>query len=172
MAIITSKLARGLVAACAALLALLGCDRDGNPVQEFGLDKLNKGISTEAEVRSVMGQPDSVREESGGARTLEYPKGPQGVRTWMFRIGADGKLSDYQQVLTDDNFDKIQKGMTREEVRNMLGRPRTVVPFARKKEEVWDWKYLHVHEERLFNVHFDMDTGKVVRMSISEISGH
>lgn len=171
MAIMTSKLAKSLVAACAALLAL-GCDRDGNPVQEFGLDKLNKGVSTEAEVRGVMGQPDSVREESGGGRTLEYPKGPQGVRTWMFRIGADGKLADYQQVLTDDNFDKIQKGMTREEVRIMLGRPRTVVPFARKKEEVWDWKYLHVHEERLFNVHFDMDTGKVVRMSISEISGH
>src|SRR5450830_982819 len=171
MAIITSKLARGLVAACAALLALLGCDRDGNPLQEFGMDKLNKGISTEAEVRGVMGQPDSVR-EAGGVRTLEYPKGPQGVRTWMFQIGADGKLSDYQQVLTDDNFGKIHKGMTREQVRNLLGRPRTVVPFARKKEEVWDWKYLHVHEERLFNVHFDMDTGKVVRMSISEISGH
>jgi len=46
------------------------------------------------------------------------------------------------------------------------------VPFARKQEEVWDWKYLYVHEERLFNVHFDMQTGKVVRMSISEISGH
>src|SRR5450830_2165842 len=159
------------MAACATLL-LPGCDRNGNPIEEFGVDKLNKGSSTEADVRGVMGQPDSVREESDGGRTLEYPKGPQGIRTWMFRITADGKLTDYQQVLTDENFEKVQKGMTREEVRNMLGRPRTVVPFQRKKEEVWDWKYLHVHEERLFNVHFDMDTGKVVRMSISEISGH
>ncbi|MCW5299647.1 outer membrane protein assembly factor BamE [Herbaspirillum lusitanum] len=171
MTMIKNKLLARLAAICATVLAL-GCDRNGNPVEEFGLDKLNKGASTEADVRSVMGQPDSVREESDGGRTLEYPKGPQGVRTWMFRIGADGKLSDYQQVLTAENFDRVQKGMTREEVRNMLGRPRTVMPFARKKEEVWDWKYLHVHEERLFNVHFDMETGKVVRMSISEISGH
>ena len=173
MATMRNKVLAWCLAACATVLAQ-GCDRDGNPVQEFGLDKLNKGVSTEADVRGVMGQPDSVREvqESGGEKILEYPKGPQGVRTWMFHIGPDGKLTDYQQVLTDENFDKVQKGMTRDEVRNLLGRPRTVVPFPRKQEEVWDWKYLHVHEERLFNVHFDMQTGKVVRMSISEISGH
>jgi outer membrane protein assembly factor BamE (lipoprotein component of BamABCDE complex) len=169
MAMSKNKLLAWLLAGCTAVLAL-GCDRNGNPIEEFGLDKLNKGVSTEADVRSVMGQPDSVREADGG-RILEYPKGPEGVRTWMFRIGVDGKLMDYQQVLTDDNFDKIHAGMTREEVRNLLGRPRSVVPFKRKNEEVWDWKYQHAHEQRLFNVHFDMETGKVVRMSMSEISG-
>ncbi len=171
MAMMKSKVIGWLLAASAVLLAP-GCDRNGNPMEEFGLDKLNTGVSTEADVRGVMGQPDSVREESDGGRTLEYPKGPEGVRTWMFRIASDGRLTGYQQVLTDENFDRVQKGMTRDEVRNMLGRPRSVVPFKRKNEEVWDWKYLHVHEERLFNVHFDMESGKVVRTSISEISGH
>jgi hypothetical protein len=47
-----------------------------------------------------------------------------------------------------------------------------VVQFARKNEEVWDWKYHYVHEDRLFNVHFDITTKQVVRTSISEISGH
>jgi outer membrane protein assembly factor BamE (lipoprotein component of BamABCDE complex) len=148
-----------------------GCDRQGNPIEESGLDKLNKGVSTEADVRSAMGAPDSLREDGSGGHVLEYPKGPQGVRTWMFWIAADGRLADYQQVLSDANFARVQPGMSREQVRALLGRPRSVVPFRRKNEEVWDWKYLHVHEERLFNVHFDLDGGQVVRVSISEISG-
>lgn len=153
-------------------LAMFACDRNGNPVEEFGLDKLQKGISSEADVRDVMGQPDTVWDDGQGARTLEYPKGPEGIRTWMFRIGASGTLLDYTQVLTQAHFDTIRPGMSADEVRRAFGRPRSVVQFARKNEEVWDWKYHHVHEDRLFNVHFDMGTRQVVRTSISEISGH
>lgn len=159
------------VGALVAAVAMLGCDRNGNPIEEFGLDKLQKGISTEADVRGVMGQPDTVWDDGNGARTLEYPKGPEGVRTWMFAIGASGTLIDYKQVLTQENFDTIRSGMSSDEVRRMLGRPRSVVQFSRKNEEVWDWKYRYVHEERLFNVHFDIDTKKVVRTSISEMLG-
>lgn len=145
------------------------CDRQGNPIQEFGLDKLSKGISTEGDVRAVMGQPDTVREESDGTRTLEYPKGPMGHRTWFFIIGKDGKLKDYRQVLTEENFARIQPGMTMEEVRRMLGKPRSTVQYKRKNEEVWDWAYLQpTQKTRLFNVHFDMTTGKVTGKSTSE----
>ena len=168
------ELARRCAATAGALVAavaMLGCDRNGNPIEEFGLDKLQKGISTEADVRGVMGQPDTVWDDGNGARTLEYPKGPEGVRTWMFAIGASGTLLDYRQVLTQENFDAIRPGMSGDEVRRMLGRPRSVVQFGRKNEEVWDWKYRYVHEERLFNVHFDIDTKKVVRTSISEMLG-
>ncbi|WP_075258922.1 outer membrane protein assembly factor BamE domain-containing protein [Herbaspirillum camelliae] len=153
-------------------LAMFGCDRNGNPIEEFGLDKLQKGVSSEADVRNVMGQPDTVWDDGQGARTLEYPKGPQGIRTWMFSIGASGTLIDYQQVLTQEHFDTIRPGMTAEQIRRQFGRPRSVVQFGRKNEEVWDWKYHYVHEDRLFNVHFDMNTKQVVRTSISEISGH
>ncbi|MBV8623932.1 MAG: hypothetical protein JO174_10650 [Herbaspirillum sp.] len=153
-------------------LAMFGCDRNGNPIEEFGLDKLQKGISSEADVRDVMGQPDTVWEDGGGARTLEYPKGPEGIRTWMFAIGASGTLIDFSQVLTQEHFDTIRPGMSADEIRRQFGRPRSVVQFARKNEEVWDWKYRYVHEDRLFNVHFDINTRQVVRTSISEISGH
>ncbi|MRT31335.1 MULTISPECIES: outer membrane protein assembly factor BamE domain-containing protein [Herbaspirillum] len=162
----------GHFGALLAALALFGCDRNGNPIEEFGLDKLQKGVSSEADVRGVMGQPDTVWEDGGGARTLEYPKGPEGIRTWMFRIGASGTLIDYTQVLTQEHFDTIRPGMTTEQIRREFGRPRSVVQFARKNEEVWDWKYHYVHEDRLFNVHFDITTKQVVRTSISEISGH
>ncbi|WP_050466147.1 outer membrane protein assembly factor BamE domain-containing protein [Herbaspirillum chlorophenolicum] len=158
--------------ALVAAVAMFGCDSNGNPIEEFGLDKLQKGVSTEADVRGVMGQPDTVWEDGNGARTLEYPKGPEGIRTWMFAIGASGTLIDYRQVLTQENFDTIRPGMSADEVRRMLGRPRSVVQFVRKNEEVWDWKYRYVHEDRLFNVHFDIGTKQVVRTSFSEISGH
>ena len=162
----------GWIGACGAALLMLGCDRNGNPIEEFGLDKLSKGVSTEAEVRTVMGQPDTVWEEEDGRRTLEYPKGPQGVRTWMFSIAADGRMLDYTQVLTAENFAKVVPGMSNDEVRRLLGRPRTIVPFKRKNEEVWDWRYQNINEPRLFNVHFDMDSHKVVATSHSEISGY
>ncbi|WP_328804684.1 outer membrane protein assembly factor BamE domain-containing protein [Noviherbaspirillum galbum] len=156
---------RRLLTLLFSLLALVGCDRQGRPVEEFGLDKLAKGVSTESEVRMVMGEPDHVRTDPQGAKILEYPKGPEGARTWFFLIGSDGKLVDYQQVLNEKNFARITQGMTQEEVRDLLGRPRSVVQFKRKNEEVWDWRYLSGTEPRLFNVHFDIDTRRVTGTS-------
>ena len=153
-----------------ALLALVlfACDRHGRPVEEFGLDKLSKGISTEGDVRGVMGQPETVWEEDDGTRTLQYPKGPEGVRTWEFVIDKSGKLKDYRQILTQETFSRVTQGMSRDEVRRLLGRPRSVVQFKLKNEEVWDWRYQDVTAPRLFNVHFDMGTGKVVQTSSSD----
>lgn len=151
-------------------LAAFACDKQGRPIEEFGLDKLEKGISSESDVRLVMGQPDTVRQESDGSRTLEYPRGPQGVRTWMFTIDANGKMQNYVQVLTSETFARIQPDMSKEEVRRMLGKPRTVVQYKLKNEEVWDWRYLPSPgaDSRFFNVHFDMDSGKVTSTSSSE----
>lgn len=158
-----------ILLALACLLFGAGCDRQGRPIQEFGLDKLAKGISTEADVRMVMGEPDTVWEEENGARTLEYPKGPEGSRTWMFAIGKDGKLADYRQVLTEENFGNIRPGMTKDEVRRLLGRPRTVVQMKLKNEEVWDWRYMEpTQKTRFFNVHFDITSGKVTRTSSND----
>jgi outer membrane protein assembly factor BamE (lipoprotein component of BamABCDE complex) len=155
------------LAICTLLVG--ACDRQGRPIQEFGLDKLSKGISTEGDVRTVMGQPDTVWEEADGSRTLEYPKGPAGHRTWFFTIGKDGKLVDYRQVLTEENFSNIKPGMSMDEVRRMLGKPRSMVQFKLKNEEVWDWAYMQpTQKTRLFNVHFDIASRTVTRMSSSE----
>ena len=158
-----------IILAMTCTLLIGACDREGRPIQEFGLDKLGKGVSTEGDVRAVMGQPETVREESDGSRVLEYPKGPMGHRTWFFVIGKDGKLTDYRQVLTEENFSNIKPGMSTDAVRRMLGKPRTVSQLKLKNEEVWDWVYLQPdNKTRLFNVHFDMSSGKVTRTSTSE----
>jgi len=158
---------RHVITALAVLLSL-GCDREGRPIGEFGLERLAKGVSSEGDVRAVMGQPETVWEEEDGTRALQYPKGPEGPRTWEFVIDDAGKLKDYRQLLTEENFSKVRNGMGQDEVRRMFGKPRTVVQFRLKNEEVWDWLYQGVTAPRLFNVHFDMSTGKVTRTSTSE----
>ncbi|HEV7619047.1 MAG TPA: hypothetical protein VGO51_13195 [Burkholderiaceae bacterium] len=163
-----NQLIRAILVLTCFLLAT-ACDRQGRPVQEFGLDRLTKGVSTEGEVRMVMGQPETVWEEEDGVRRLEYPKGPMGPRTWFFMIGKDGKLTDYRQVLTEENFGNIKPGMSKDAVRRMLGKSRSVAQFQLKNEEVWDWLYLQpTNTPRLFNVHFDIDSGKVARTSSSD----
>ena len=116
-----------------------------------------------------MGQPDTVWEEENGARTLEYPKGPMGHRTWMFSIDKNGTLQDYRQVLAETNFANVKIGMSKEEVRRLLGKPRTIVRFTLKNEEAWDWRYQKSQaESRFFNVHFDIDSRQVTGTSSSD----
>ncbi|WP_151446103.1 outer membrane protein assembly factor BamE [Lacisediminimonas profundi] len=162
------QLVRAFFAFFCSIMAL-GCDQQGRLVEEAGLEKLARGVSSEGDVRTAMGRPDTVWEEESGERVLEYPKGPNGVRTWMFDIGKDGKLKDWRQVLTEDNFKRITPGMSMDQVRRMLGRPRSTMQFRLKNEEVWDWLYQEgPGSRRLFNVHFDIGTRVVTRVSTSE----
>jgi outer membrane protein assembly factor BamE (lipoprotein component of BamABCDE complex) len=150
-------------------LLMLGCNQHGQPIEDFGIEKLTRGVSTEADVRAAMGEPGTVWDEGNGARTFEYPKGPAGHRTWMITLDASGTVRDWQQVLTPENFAKIRAGMTKDEVRRLLGKPRSSVDFERKNETVWDWRYLESGStERIFNVHFDRGSGLVTGTSVSD----
>lgn len=150
-------------------LLMFGCNQHGQPIEDFGIEKLAKGVSTEADVRAAMGEPEKVWDEGKGARTFEYPKGPAGHRTWMIELDAAGIMRDYRQVLTEENFARVRNGMTQDEVRRLLGKPRSSVDFPLKNETVWDWRYLDsAGTERLFNVHFDRDSGRVTGTSVSD----
>lgn len=155
-----------LAIGCAVLLS--ACDGQGRPIQEFWMKKLEKGVSTESEVRLALGQPGTVWDQEDGARILEYPTGPEGSRTWMFDIGGNGILKDYRQVLVPENFAKIKPGMDMDAVRRLLGKPRSTERFALKKEEVWDWLYDDGATPTLFNVHFDVATGRVTGTSTTD----
>jgi len=150
-------------------LLMFGCNQQGRPIEDFGIEKLTKGVSTETDVRQAMGEPEMVWSDQGGARTFEYPKGPEGHRTWMVDLDAGDVVRDFRQTLTEENFARIRIDMTRDEVRRLLGKPRGIAAFPLKNEEVWDWRYLSgPTTERFFNVHFDRDSGKVVSTSSSD----
>jgi hypothetical protein len=148
-------LGRVLAAALALGLALslVACDQQR-------IKDLEEGVSTEADVKTRFGEPAAVYNEPDGGRTFEYPRQPEGQTNYMITIGTDGKMSALRQVLRPDMFAKVVAGMDKAEVRRLIGRPATTQIYELKREEVWDWRYHHNSENKLFAVTFDM-AGKV-----------
>jgi outer membrane protein assembly factor BamE (lipoprotein component of BamABCDE complex) len=114
----------------------------------------------EAQVQARMGKPETVRKAADGSQIWEYPGGPLGRQSYMVTLGPDQKVSEVRQVLTDENFSKVTSGMSRDEVRQILGRPGEVWQFPTRDEEVWSWRYQQVNP-MFFNVLFDRSSGKV-----------
>jgi hypothetical protein len=181
---------RSFVAALAmpALLALSGCDDrqfdsmwqafktffDSVKPDSLLLKGLTPGVSTLDDVRQQMGKPETERVFDDGSRRLEYPRGPQGLNTYMVDIGPSGRLVAITQVLTAENFAKIRVGMNEDEVRQLLGKPGQIAAFRLKKETVWSWKWLEggVTQEAYFNVHFGPDERVVTTSRSDVIRGH
>ncbi|TAM55421.1 MAG: hypothetical protein EPN57_02460 [Paraburkholderia sp.] len=174
-----------LTIACAgATLALAGCD-DNQGEQAMGklkaflnaikpdellLRGLTPGVTTAAQIREQMGQPETERSHADGSKRLEYPRGPQGTTTYMVDVDSRGRLVAVTQVLTAENFAKVRMGMTADEVRRLLGKPGEIAEYRLKPETVWSWKWQEggPSGEAYFNVHFDA-SGVVYTTSRSDI---
>ena len=81
----------------------------------------------------------------------------------MVTLGPDKIVRQLDQVLNEANYAKVQPGMTREQIRRLLGRPARVEVFANLGEEVWEWHIegMPHNEETYFNVFFDTGSGLV-----------
>ncbi len=156
-----SGMARVAAAVLLAMALLGGCD--GQRIQA-----LEEGVSREADVRRQFGEPDRIWPGPAGSRIFEYNRQPSGQRNYMIAIGADGMMASLRQVLTPENFARIGPGMTADEVRQRLGRPARVTPYALKNEITWDWRYfLPPNNAMVFSVTFGPDsrvlrTGSIV----------
>jgi hypothetical protein len=111
-------------------------------------------------VEARVGAPGTVWKNADGSEVWEYPMGPSGVQTFMIDIGPDRAVRAVRQALTEEYFAKVVAGMSREDVRRLLGRPKEVWYFPARDEEVWTWRYLEVNY-RFFNVLFDRTSGTV-----------
>lgn len=143
---------------CALLgsLGLYACDY-------FALRDLKPGVSTGYEVRDKMGQPSFEWRNADGSLTWEFARTPQGKMNYMVTVGPDNILREIRQVLTEENFAKVQNGMTRDEIRHLLGKPASIMPMRLKRQEVWEWPYTNPHNADMrFDVFFDQATGTVV----------
>lgn len=128
-------LAKLFGAAVLGLALLAACDAQR-------ISELQPGQSTEADVRERFGIPENTWPEPGGGHTLEYNRQPAGVENYMITIGPDGALTAVRQVLTQDNFERVQPGMAMSQVRRLLGKPAKTTHFALKGETHVDWRYL------------------------------
>jgi outer membrane protein assembly factor BamE (lipoprotein component of BamABCDE complex) len=112
------------------------------------------------QVQARMGKPETVRKNPDGSEIWEYPTGPLGRQTYMVTLGPDHAVKDVRQVLTDEYFLKVIPGMSRDQVRQLLGKPSEVSTYTARDEEVWSWRYQQVNA-MLFNVLFDHSSGTV-----------
>ncbi|MEI8169597.1 MAG: hypothetical protein WCG50_07970 [Rhodoferax sp.] len=97
------------------------------------------GMSREALV-AQMGHPDTERKVDGGSR-LEFPRGPLGKQTWFVYFDATGRAIRAEQVLTEQNFNRVDVGMAQDEVLKLLGRPSDTQALGRERGVVWSYRY-------------------------------
>lgn len=111
---------------------------------------------SEAEVISRLGKPTHVYQD-GSSRLLEYMHGPMGQATEMARIGSDGKLVSYEQVLTLQKFATIRVGAAdKESVLRIVGAPSETRFYPASQLEAWSYPFKENGVwDSLMAVHFD-----------------
>jgi len=114
----------------------------------------------EMQVQARMGKPETVRKNSDGSQVWEYPLGPLGRQTYMIALGSDHSVKNVSQVLNAGYFSQVKAGMSRDDVRQILGKPGEISMFSARDEEVWSWRYLQGNP-MFFNVLFDRSAGTV-----------
>jgi hypothetical protein len=146
------------VALALALVLLGGC-------ASYSGYSLTPGVSTEADTRAVMGEPFAVHKGAPGAvyaESWEYPHGPMGRQTYMARFDAQGRLLRIDQVLQVANVQALTIGVsTRDDVRDLLGRPGYVILKDHLGRESWDYFAKDGPRRIIIGVTFDT-AGRVV----------
>jgi outer membrane protein assembly factor BamE (lipoprotein component of BamABCDE complex) len=112
------------------------------------------------QVQAKLGAPETVRKNADGSEVWEYPGGPLGRQTYMVTLGSDRAVREIHQVLNEEYFSRVRAGMSRDEVRQLLGKPGEIMMFGARDEEVWSWRYQQ-QNPMFFNVLFDRSAGTV-----------
>ena len=147
---------RHLVLATFPALVLSACASLGGPALATG--------ATEAEVLARLGRPTHVYQDSG-SRLLEYMRGPMGQTTEMARIGPDGRLQSFEQVLTMEKFATIVPGQTRQEqVLRAVGAPSEIRFYRNVGMNGWNYPFKESNTwDSMMTIYVD-DAGLVQRM--------
>ena len=116
-----------------ALAALAGC------AGTYGPQALKTGASLN-EVTSALGTPTGRYPRAGGER-VEYARGPYGKHTYMLDFDGQGRLTSWEQVLTEEKFDTLRAGATRDELLFMLGHPSDRRALALHNRALWSYRY-------------------------------
>lgn len=144
-------------------MGLAACD-------QLAQNKLVAGQNTEQDVRQLMGAPTLVWEVQGGARQLDYVRGPQGFETWRVDISADGRYQGMKQLLTAPNFKSLARvGMSEAELVRVFSRPAERQPYALKNEVWLIWRFEEPgNVRRNFNAHFKDGIDQAVEFSFTD----
>jgi len=121
---------------------------------------------TEAALIAQRGQP-AHRYTDGRDQLLEYPEGVWAQATYMARIGPDGRVISFEQVLTSQRFSTLKIGTsTKEDVLRTVGAPLETSYLPLSKLEVWSYPY---RENNVWNsvMHIHFDQSGIVRKMLN-----
>ena len=156
------KLPAWITTATAALSTALlpACDY-------VNMKEIKVGLTTQAEIRARMGEPGFVHWNDDGTATWEYARQPNGSNCYMITFGQDQIVSKLEQALNEQNYARIRDGLSKDDVRRILGAPGSKVVFDNLREEIWEWRIEGSNplDETYFMVHFDTGHGAVKKTS-------
>jgi hypothetical protein len=149
------------IAHIGAALALSACS-GANP---FG-PKPAPGDTIDV-VMDKVGRPNASYPLPDGGQLLEYTGQPMGQFAYMARIGPDGRLVAWEQVLTGEKFATIKVDRaSKDDVLHAVGHPAETSRVASHDYEVWSYRYKEAGVwNSMMHVHFD--AGGVVRRMLN-----
>ena len=125
--------------------------------------------STIVEMRARVGIPTDIRFDRNGDELWEYATGPSGYETYLVRVGADQKVKEVTQILTDDQLAKVIPGtMTKADVKNLLGRPSDQTFTG--AGTVWSWRFQRTGQPGHLTVIFNPDNTVKDKLAIIDPS--
>jgi hypothetical protein len=127
------KISRPLLLVVAAALLLGAC-------AGYSPSGVARG-QPEGDVVRSMGAPTGRYALPGGGTRLEYARGPAGKQTYMVDLDGSGRVTGWQQVLTEANFLRVLPDMSRQDLLLLLGRPGEVYAVPWQKAQVWNYRY-------------------------------
>jgi len=126
---------------------------------------VNVGESADA-VRAKLGTPPAERKLSAGQSAWYYTSAPSGWVTWRVVFGAGGRVVEYAQVLTQQNFLALQKDDSRDMVLDRLGPPMERMTFARSATETWTYRWMDGTLEMLADITFGGGTAGLRQVAL------
>jgi len=91
-----------------------------------------------------------------GSRTLAFSYGYYSGQTYLALVDPAGIVREVRQALVEENFQRIEPGMTREEVLRLIGPPLESTDFTRQREVSWEYRFQDAWGYRaFFYVNFD-----------------
>ena len=138
----------------AITMLLVACTSLNSPPPAIGI--------TEGELLAKSGVP-TARYQDGRTNLLEYSS-PWSQYAYMARIGADGRLKSWEQVLTTEKFAAVKPGQTtKQQVLLTFGKPAETTYLSLPDLLVWSYRYKEDGvRDSMMHVHFDR--AGIVRM--------
>lgn len=115
------------------VLLLAGC-------AGYSPTSLSPGASAD-EVIQAMGKPTGEYRLPDGGSRLEFARGPYGKDTYMVDLDAQRRMKGWTQVLTEERFATVRRGMTRDEVLQSIGHPSEAQRIPWQRRELWSYRY-------------------------------